>query len=225
MCGQRLGKGYQDHPDRGGRTRCSSRLSSIASRRKSPSSMARSALASEGGRLALEVDIEPRRNSRPICSGCHRKRPGYDRLPARRFEFVPLWQIAVFFVYAMRRVDCPKCGVVVEEVPWGDGKSQLTTTYRWFLAGWAKRLSWREVAEAFHTTWEAVYRSVQYAVAWGLEHRTTGRDQGPRRRRGPVAAGTPLPDAGLPDRRRGQAAALGRPGPDRGQPARVLPRP
>jgi transposase len=128
--------------------------------------------ASEGGRLALEVEIEPRRNSRPVCSGCHRKRPGYDRLPPRRFEFVPLWQIAVFFVYAMRRVDCPKCGVVVEEVPWGDGKCQLTTTYRWFLAGWAKRLSWREVAVAFHTTWEAVYRSVDYAVTWGLGRRT-----------------------------------------------------
>ena len=116
--------------------------------------------ASEGGRLALEVEIEPRRNSRPVCSGCHRKRPGYDRLPPRRFEFVPLWQIAVFFVYAMRRVDCPKCGVVVEEVPWGDGKCQLTTTYRWFLAGWAKRLSWREVAVACHTPGEAVARSV-----------------------------------------------------------------
>jgi hypothetical protein len=70
-------------------------------------------LALQGGRLALEVDIKPRRNSRPICSGCHRRRPGYYRLPGRRFEFVPLWQIAVFFVYAMRRVDCPKCGVVV----------------------------------------------------------------------------------------------------------------
>jgi transposase len=132
----------------------------------------RTTLASEGGRLALEVEIDPRRNSRPVCSGCHRKRPGYDRLPPRRFEFVPLWQIAVFFVYAMRRVDCPKCGVVVEEVPWGDGKCQLTTAYRWFLAGWAKRLSWREIAVAFHTTWEAVYRSVDYAVAWGLMRRT-----------------------------------------------------
>jgi transposase len=128
-------------------------------------------LAQDGGRLALEVAIEPRRNSRPVCSGCHRKRPGYDRLPPRRFEFVPLWQIAVFFVYAMRRVDCPKCGVVVEEVPWGDGKCQLTTAYRWFLAGWAKRLSWREVAVAFHASWEAVYRSVDYAVTWGLGRR------------------------------------------------------
>jgi transposase len=129
-------------------------------------------LAPDGGRLALEVAIEPRRNSRPVCSGCHRKRPGYDRLPPRRFEFVPLWQIAVFFVDALRRVDCPKCRVIVEEVPSGDGKCQLTTTYRWFLAGWAKRLSWREVAVAFHASWEAVYRSVDYAVAWALGRRT-----------------------------------------------------
>ena len=120
----------------------------------------------------MEVEVKPRRNSRAICSGCDRKRPGYDRLPARRFEFVPLWQIAVFFVYAMRRVDCPKCGVLVETVPWSDGKSQLTTAYRWFLAGWAKRLSWLEVATAFHATWESVYRSVQFAVEWGLQRRT-----------------------------------------------------
>ena len=72
------------------------------------------------GRPSIEVTIEPRSNGRPICSGCHRVRPGYDRLPVRRFEFVPLWAIPVFFLYAMRRVACPKCGVTVEEVPWGD---------------------------------------------------------------------------------------------------------
>jgi transposase len=66
----------------------------------------------------LEVKIEPRANSRAICSGCGEKRPGYDRLSPRRFQFVPLWNIAVFFAYAMRRVDCPTCGVTVERVPW-----------------------------------------------------------------------------------------------------------
>ncbi len=127
--------------------------------------------ANDGDYLALEVRIEPRRATRPICSGCHRKRPGYDRLPSRRYQFVPLWQIPVFFLYAPRRADGPLCGVTVEEIPWSDGKSPLTIAYRWFLAGWAKRLSWQEVASAFHTSWEAVYRSVQYAVSWGLEHR------------------------------------------------------
>jgi len=119
----------------------------------------------------IEIPIEPRANGRAICSGCGQRQPNYDRLPARRFEYVPLWQIAVYFVYAMRRVDCPTCGVKVEQVPWCDGKHQLTTTYRWFLANWAKRLSWQGVAEAFGTTWQNVFRSVQHAVLWGLAHR------------------------------------------------------
>jgi transposase len=121
-------------------------------------------------RLAIEVEVLARKNSRPICSGCGRPRPGYDRLPKRRFEFVPLWGIAVYFLYAMRRVDCPCCGVIVERVPWAKGKSHLTTTYRWFLARWAKRLSWEEVAEIFHTTWRNVFESVKHAVWWGVAH-------------------------------------------------------
>jgi transposase len=125
----------------------------------------------EAVRPTIEVEVHPRRNGRPICSGCGKAAPGYDRLPARRFEFVPLWGIAVFFVYAMRRVECPDCGVKVERVPWCDGKHQLTTSYRWFLARWAKRLSWQEVADAFCTTWENVFRSVKHAVFWGVAHR------------------------------------------------------
>lgn len=123
-------------------------------------------------KTAIEILIEPRANSQAICSKCECQAPGYDHLPSRRFEFVPLWQITVYFVYAMRRVDCPKCGVKVEKVPWCDGKNQLTTTYRWFLAGWAKQLSWKGVAETFDTTWQNVFRSVQHAVSWGLSHRS-----------------------------------------------------
>jgi len=47
----------------------------------------------------------------------------------------------------------------------------VETTYAWFLASWAKRLSWKEVAEVFHTRWDSVVRSVKMAVTWGLEHR------------------------------------------------------
>lgn len=122
-------------------------------------------------RFRLEVSLRPRKGSRPICSGCRRPGPGYDRLPERKFEFVPLWQIPLFFVYAMRRVDCPRCGVTVEEVPWAEGKNQLTRSYQWFLAGWAKRLSWSGAAAAFHTTWDHVRNAVDHAVRWGLAHR------------------------------------------------------
>ena len=125
-------------------------------------------------RLTLEVEIHARENGRPICSGCGRPGPGYDRLPQRRFEFVPFWGIAVYFVYAMRRVNCPTCGVTVERVPWAEGKCHLTTSYRWFLARWAKHLSWEEVAGVFHTTWRNVFESVKHAVSWGLAHRNLG---------------------------------------------------
>jgi len=126
-----------------------------------------------GSQPFLEVDIEPRANGRPVCSGCGKKGAGYDRLAARRFEFVPLWNMAVFFVYAMRRVDCPACGVTVERVPWATGKEHLTTSYRWFLARWAKRLSWTDTAVAFNTTWENVFRSVKRAVSWGTDKQAT----------------------------------------------------
>jgi transposase len=119
----------------------------------------------------LVVRMEPRSNSRPYCSGCGRRGPAYDRLEERRFEFVPLWGIAVFLAYRMRRVACGRCGVTVEMVPWCDGKTQLTTTYRWFLAAWAKRLSWSEVASVFRTSWDTVRRAVAHAVEWGLAHR------------------------------------------------------
>lgn len=122
-------------------------------------------------RLTLRVSLRARSNGRPICSGCGKQRPGYDHLPQRTWEFVPFWQIVVLFVYALRRVDCPDCGVLVERVPWADGKCRQTRSYRWFLACWAKRLSWQEVAEVYHTSWDTVYRSVRFAVLWGLVHR------------------------------------------------------
>lgn len=125
----------------------------------------------EKGRPRLVVDIRPRRGSRGRCSGCKQRRPGYDTLPVRFFQFVPLWGLLVFFRYAMRRVDCPKCGVTVETVPWAQGKSPITTTYAWFLATWAKRMSWSEVARHFKTTWDTVFKAVEFAVDWGLEHR------------------------------------------------------
>jgi transposase len=127
---------------------------------------------SHNGKDVVIVDVVPRKNGRAICSGCHQPGTVYDHQPqARYFEFIPVWGFLVFFKYVMRRVNCKSCGVKVELVPWGDGKHQLTYAYRIFLARWAKRLSWQEVAEAFSTTWDQVYSAVAYVVDFGLKHR------------------------------------------------------
>jgi transposase len=121
---------------------------------------------------AIEVEVRSRKRSRAYCSGCARRGPTYDHLPARHFAFVPLWGILVYLVYALRRVDCPRCGVTVELVPWGEGKRPITRAYAVFLARWARRLSWKEVASIFQTSWESVFRSVAWMVEYGLQHRS-----------------------------------------------------
>jgi len=68
-------------------------------------------------------------------------------------------------------VECAEHGVVVEHIPWSDGKRPVTCAMMAFLARWGRRLSWRETAQVFQTSWEAVYRSVEWFVQWGLAHR------------------------------------------------------
>lgn len=126
-------------------------------------------LIREGEQKRIEITVRERHRSLGICSGCGDPTPGYDRLEERRFQFVPLWGIPVFFLYALRRVSCTKCGIVVEQVPWAMGKRPLTKSFAYFLASWAKHLSWAETAERFQTSWEMVYRSVKYIVDWGRE--------------------------------------------------------
>ena len=86
--------------------------------------------------------------------------------------FVPLWGIAMSFVYQMRRVQCPGCGIKVERVPWAEGKSSMTTELKWFLARWARQMSWKEVSLTFRVSWDRVFEAVKHAVFWGLEHRS-----------------------------------------------------
>jgi transposase len=120
---------------------------------------------------SIEIIVKPHGGIRGRCSQCRQPAPGYDRLPERRWLFVPLWGIPTWLCYAPRRVKCAGHGVIVEYIPWSAGKRPVTCTMMGFLARWARRLSWRETARVFETSWEAVYRSVEWFVEWGLAHR------------------------------------------------------
>lgn len=124
-----------------------------------------------GGRQCLIVPMRSRKNSKGSCATCGRPAPTYDRLPSRRFEFVPMWGMGVFFLYARRRVNCPDCGIGAETLPWAVGKQRLSRPYMAFLASWAEDLPWKRVAERFRTSWQTVFAAVEWVVAYGLEHR------------------------------------------------------
>lgn len=72
----------------------------------------------------------------------------------------------------MRRIQCPEHGVKTERVPWSDGKSDMTKEQTQFLANWARRLSYSEVARYFDVSYGKVFRSVELIVEWGLKHRS-----------------------------------------------------
>jgi len=122
-----------------------------------------------GNRPGIEVVVRPRKGSQGYCGGCGKKGPTYDTGEPRHFQYLPMWGILVFLVYCMRRINCKRCGVTTEMIPWADGKHRLTTSFRWFLAHWAKKMSWSDVAASFFTSWNSVYRSIEMAVEWGRQ--------------------------------------------------------
>jgi len=123
------------------------------------------------GHEALVIDIKPRKNGKPECSVCGSRCNFHDLLPVRLFEYIPLLAFKFFFRYAPRRVKCPKCGIKVEMMPWAYGKERMTISYQVYLARWARRLSWKETADIFKTSWDSVFRAVKYVVDYGLANR------------------------------------------------------
>ena len=133
------------------------------------------AATSFGEGQQINAEIRPRSGSQATCAKCDRKGPTYDTARvARPFDFIPVLGFSLVFWYCMRRVNCRRCGVTVEKVPWGTGKQRTCIAYQQFLAFWAKKLAWTDVARTFHTSWKVVYHAVCYVVTWGLEHRDLG---------------------------------------------------
>ena len=99
---------------------------------------------------SIEVAVRPRTGSAAVCSRCHLPAPGYDQLSERRFEFIPLWGFLVFLLSPCGASTCSS-------------------------ARWARRLSWKETAKAFRTSWDKVFDAVEHVVTFGLEHRVLGQ--------------------------------------------------
>jgi len=120
------------------------------------------------------IKIRPRKNSKGRCSVCKMQCPTYDKQPERLFSYVPLWGYPVSFSYMPRRVKCRKHGIKVEYIPWSKGKERITNSYKIFLAHWCKRISWKETAGVFRTSWDTVCKSVKWVVEEGMKNRRLG---------------------------------------------------
>lgn len=128
-------------------------------------------LVRDGAAMRIDITLREDKRSRACCGCCSKPASGYDRQAERRWRFIALWGIVVDLLYTPRRVSCPECGVRVEAMPWSEGKHQASKALIIYLAQWARRMSWKETSTVFKVSWDMVYRSVQWMVAWGLVHR------------------------------------------------------
>ena len=119
----------------------------------------------EGG---LVIDVRPRRR-KPRCGECGRPRPAYDRSPVRKWRHLALGRVVFWLRYAPRRVDCPSCGVRVEQVPWAAPLSRFTLEFEEMVAYLAQRMDRTAVRKQLGINWRTVGTIVERIVAKRLD--------------------------------------------------------
>lgn len=111
----------------------------------------------------LVVDVAPTWRA-PRCSGCGHNCAGYDRLKGRRWRHLDLAGMRWYLRYDTRRVDCPRCGVVVEHVPWGDVGSWFTRPFEDQVGYLAQRCDKTTVRKLMRVAWATVGDIIQRVV-------------------------------------------------------------
>ena len=114
------------------------------------------------------IDVRPSwRKAR--CSGCGRQQPGYDRRPEREWRHLGWADLRVRLRYAPRRVDCSRCGVCVEQVPWAEAGSRFTRDLEELVAYLAQVTDKTKVTQLTGVSWSAVGGIVERVVGRRLD--------------------------------------------------------
>ena len=101
------------------------------------------------------ADISPT-TTIPRCSGCGcRVRKGYDKRP-RSWRHLDVAGMRLTLRYTLRRVNCPRCGVRVEMVPWAVGDSWFTRDFEEQTAYLAQTTDKTTVVHTMRVAWRTV---------------------------------------------------------------------
>lgn len=113
----------------------------------------------------LTVDVEPT-TSVPRCGGCFCKvREVHDTRPPRLWRHLDLVSRKLYLRYAPRRVDCPRCGVTTELVPWAAPQSWFTHAFEHTVAYFAQTCTKTVVSELLRVAWPTVGAVASRVVA------------------------------------------------------------
>jgi len=95
----------------------------------------------------------------------------HDIRPEREWRDLSMRKLPLKLRYRPRRVECPRCGVRVEDFPWAEPWARVTTALSHAVAVLARELSWKGTAREYGLNWKSVATLVKRAVQYGLEHR------------------------------------------------------
>ena len=99
------------------------------------------------------------------CGGCGcRCRRLYDRRADRRWRHLDLGGMCVELSYDLRRVDCARCGVCTELVPWAEPDSAFTRPFEHQVGYLAQRMDKTAVVELMGIAWRTVGSIVERVV-------------------------------------------------------------
>lgn len=114
--------------------------------------------------VGLVVDVAPTWR-RPRCSECGRKCAGYDRDRGRRWRHLDFGGMLVQLRYDTRRVECPRCGVKVEQLPWAETSAWFTRPFEDHVGYLAQRCDKTAVSAIMRVAWDTVGAIIQRVVA------------------------------------------------------------
>src|ERR1700694_2976699 len=106
------------------------------------------------------------------CGVCRQRcRKVHSKRPEREWLDLSIRKLPLKLRYRPRRVECPRCGVRVEDFPWAEPWARVTTALASAVAVLARELSWQGTARQYRLNWKSVATIVKRAVQYGLRNR------------------------------------------------------
>lgn len=118
-----------------------------------------------------DVEVTLRPTARLLACPCgKRMRSIYDRR-SRRWRHLDLAGCKLWLIYEIRRLDCPNCGVVTEDVPWARPGARHTRDYEDMVLWLAQRTDRTTVSTLMRCAWETVTSIINRGVTELLDQR------------------------------------------------------
>jgi transposase len=100
----------------------------------------------------------------PYCSGCFRHVQQVHDRRERRWRHLDLAGMRLDLRYTLRRVDCPRCGVCVELVPWAEPSSWFSRDFEEHVAYLAQTTDKTTIVNTMRVAWRTVGAIVSRVV-------------------------------------------------------------